>query len=166
MNPHLTTAWAERGIVGRGVLIDYYQWAKEHERPYNTLETYSISLDNLKTCAEGHGLKFRKGDILFIRSGFIDTYSKLDTPTREKIASVNPPHFAGIEQSEEVLEWIWNEQFAAVAGDAPAFEAWRIILFNINAYKSHPKGLSLARSPSIWLGMSHWRDVRLGGIGN
>jgi hypothetical protein len=25
-----------------------------------------------------------------------------------------------------MLEWIWNNQFSAVAGDAPAFEAWRI----------------------------------------
>lgn len=55
----------------------------------------------------------------------MDTYSKLDIPARESIQSVNPPHFAGVEQSEEVLEWIWNEQFAALAGDAPSFEAWR-----------------------------------------
>jgi len=123
----LTVAWAERGIVGRGILIDYYTWAQTNE-PYNPLETYSITLANLKKCIIAQNLQVRKGDILFIRSGFITTYSKLDIPAREKIASVNPPHFAGVEQSDDILEWIWNEQFAAVAGDAPSFEAWRIYI--------------------------------------
>ena len=50
----------------------------------------------------------------------------LDTPAREAIAAVNPPHFAGAEQSFAILEWIWNEQFAAVAGDSPAFESLRV----------------------------------------
>jgi hypothetical protein len=36
----------------------------------------------------------------------------------------NLPHeFIGVEQSEEMLRWIW-ENFSAVAGDQPAFEAW------------------------------------------
>jgi hypothetical protein len=63
------------------------------------------------------------------------------TPEKE-IASVNPPHFAGVEQSDDALEWIWNQQFAAVAGDAPSFETWRISLYNL-AKCSYSKGLSL-----------------------
>jgi hypothetical protein len=138
----LTTAWAERGIIGSGVLIDYCWWPHEHERPYNPLETLSISLANLQDCAATQGLEFRKGDILFIRSGFIDTYSRLEIHAREKIASVNPPHFAGVEQSDDALEWILNQQFTAVAGDAPSFETWRISLYNL-AKCSCSKGLSL-----------------------
>jgi hypothetical protein len=35
-----------------------------------------------------------------------------------------PPHrFCGVEQSEEVLRWIWDH-FSAVAGDQPSFECW------------------------------------------
>ena len=29
----------------------------------------------------------------------------------------------GIESTEEVLEWLWENQFAAVAGDSPSFES-------------------------------------------
>lgn len=36
----------------------------------------------------------------------------------------SPPGFVGVEQSEQVLQWVW-ENFAAVAGDHPSFEAWR-----------------------------------------
>jgi|SRR5277367_130965 len=118
-------AWAEQGIVGRGVLVDYYSWAQENE-PYNPLTTHPITLSNLKKVITAQNLDLHPADILFIRSGFIHAYSQIDTPDREKIASVNPPHFAGVEQSEAVLEWMWNNQFAAVAGDAPSFEAWRI----------------------------------------
>ena len=117
-------AWAAQGIVGRGVLIDYYTWAQEHE-PYNPLSTHPITPESLKQVIAAQNLELRPADILFIRSGFIEVYSKVDTEGREEIASVNPPHFAGVEQSEAVLEWIWNQQFAAVAGDAPSFEVWR-----------------------------------------
>jgi hypothetical protein len=118
-------AWAEQGIIGRGILIDYYSWAQDNA-PYNPLTTHPITLENLKKVIAAQNLVLRPADILFIRSGFIHAYSKIDTPGREKIASVNPPHFAGVEQSEAVLEWMWNNQFAAVAGDAPSFEAWRM----------------------------------------
>jgi Putative cyclase len=125
LGKELIVAWAREGIVGRGVLVDYFSWAKENKLEYSILETHSITLDSIKKCIEAQKLTLKAGDVLFIRSGFVNTYSKLDTADREKIASVNPPHFAGVEQSEAVLEWIWDEKFAAVAGDAPSFEAWR-----------------------------------------
>jgi hypothetical protein len=34
-----------------------------------------------------------------------------------------PHRFVGVEQSEDILKWIW-ENFSAVAGDQPAFECW------------------------------------------
>ena len=117
-------AWAERGIVGRGVLIDYFSWAQKNH-PYNPLTTYSISLSGLKKVITEENLEIQSGDILFVRSGMIHEYTKLSLEQKEAIAAANPPHFAGLEQSEEMLEWIWNSQFAAVAGDATAFEAWR-----------------------------------------
>lgn len=33
-----------------------------------------------------------------------------------------PPSSIGVQQSEEMLRWIWDTGFAAVAGDMPAFE--------------------------------------------
>ena len=42
----------------------------------------------------------------------------------EAVRQVQPPNFAGVEQSEAMLEWIWSN-FSAVAGDQPAFECWR-----------------------------------------
>jgi hypothetical protein len=89
----LILAWARKGIVGRGVLVDYYTWALTHA-PYNPLERYSIPLSNLKECIRSQNLIFRKGDILIIRSGFTVNYEKLDIPAREAKASINPAHFS------------------------------------------------------------------------
>lgn len=39
------------------------------------------------------------------------------------LAKINPPTFAGVQQSPQMLEWLW-ENFSAVAGDQPSFECW------------------------------------------
>ncbi|KAK4981179.1 hypothetical protein LTR66_010174 [Elasticomyces elasticus] len=41
----------------------------------------------------------------------------------ETLRQATPPSFSGVEQSEEMLRWIW-ESFSAVAGDQPSFECW------------------------------------------
>lgn len=38
--------------------------------------------------------------------------------------TTNKQQWAGIKQEEKMLDWIHNCFFAAVAGDAPSFEAW------------------------------------------
>ncbi|CAG8981597.1 hypothetical protein HYALB_00009476 [Hymenoscyphus albidus] len=50
----------------------------------------------------------------------------LNTKTDQEVSTlkdVMPPHFGGVEQSEELVKWIW-EHFSAVAGDQPSFECW------------------------------------------
>lgn len=39
------------------------------------------------------------------------------------LQDVVPHKFGGLEQSEEILKWIWDN-FSAVAGDQPALECW------------------------------------------
>ena len=51
------------------------------------------------------------------------TFNETPKAKIEKLAAVVPPLLSGVEQSEEILEWIWNH-FSAVAGDQPSFECW------------------------------------------
>jgi len=65
----------------------------------------------------------RFGDILVVRSGWMA--ARAATPD-ERLAELQrePPHaFCGVEQSDEVLRWLWSS-FSAVAGDQPSFECW------------------------------------------
>ena len=62
--------------------------------------------------------------MLIIRSGYIHAFNQLSKEEAEAYASVVPPTLSGVEQSESMLEWIWDN-FSAVAGDQPSFECWR-----------------------------------------
>lgn len=62
-------AWAERGIAGRGVLVDYFSWAQEKGIQYDTTQRHPISLDHVKTILEEKSVQIRAGDILFLRTG-------------------------------------------------------------------------------------------------
>lgn len=119
-------AIAKHGIVGRGVLLDYYQWARDNGKPYDPLSSHAITLKDLKAVAASQNLTFQQGDILLIRSGYIHTYHTLSTTNPSKLleAGVATPNLAGVEQSEEIKEWLHDSYFAIVGGDAPAFEVW------------------------------------------
>ncbi|TAQ87400.1 hypothetical protein B7494_g4299 [Chlorociboria aeruginascens] len=133
--------WAEHGIAGRGILIDYWGYAKEKGIIYDPYEHYEITFAELQACGIAQGIDIRPaaqggdiqiGDILFIRSGFVETYyQKPEDYRREK--ALRPVHlgidaggiqWAGIKQEEAMLDWLHDCYFAAVAGDSPSFEAW------------------------------------------
>lgn len=71
-----TIAWAEQGIVGRGVLVDYHSWrtspegqAQSKVKDYDSFESVSIPVSDLEACLKAQGTELKFGDILFIRSG-------------------------------------------------------------------------------------------------
>lgn len=110
------------GIVGRGILLDYAAWAAAHSVPLTPFETSSIPLSTIKQLLAETGVQTRPGDILFVRTGFTAEYNKLSPAEEEAIARRPEPAFAGVENGEATLRWLWENQFAAIASDAPAFE--------------------------------------------
>lgn len=138
-------AWADHGIgtcplvspldresltnhtAGRGVLIDYWSYAGKHNKTFDPNTTHSISVSEILDCAKAQGTTFQYGDILMVRSGWINNYNRLDQAARDALdkgSSVYDYKFVGVEVSKEMLDFLYNNYFAAVAGDAPAFEAW------------------------------------------
>ena len=110
--------------MGRGVLLDFHSWRLANNIHYDPFKNSSITLDQLKAVAEEQGTQIKFGDILIIRSGYINAFNGLSRDTAEAYASVVPPALSGVEQSEAMLEWIWSN-FSAVAGDQPGFERSR-----------------------------------------
>lgn len=137
-------AWADHGIgtsqsdcfldlletdqdtVGRGVLIDYWRYCQKHNKTYDPTTTYRISLSELLACAKEQGTTFKYGDILIIRSGYIYHYNRLDQEARAAIKGegIYDFTFVGVKVDDEMLDFLHDNYFAAVAGDAPAFESW------------------------------------------
>lgn len=61
--------WAEKGIVGRGVLLDFYSWAQQRKPSYNPLGTSAITMDDILTLIAEKNIQTQPGDILFLRTG-------------------------------------------------------------------------------------------------
>lgn len=115
---------AQRGIAGRGVLLDWSSYAIRNGIQYDPFSPHAIPLQQLQAVAVEQNVKFRAGDILLIRSGWTNAYHRLSPEERIALAKRPQRSFIGVEASEEMLRWHWDCQFAAVAGDTNAYEAW------------------------------------------
>lgn len=69
----------------------------------------------------------RQGDILIIRSGYLRQYADMNESKRHQLNELyktQKPDNIGVEPSEELLKFLWDSKFAAVAGDSRSFEVW------------------------------------------
>ncbi|MEB4209720.1 cyclase family protein [Mycobacterium sp. 94-17] len=118
-------AWAERGIVGRGVLLDVARYREKVGAPNVWCETNEISVDELERCAADQGVTPDEGTILAVRTGWQTGYKALDKQGRIELAKVEKgPHCVGLEASAEMAARIWDWGVAAVGSDNPTVEAW------------------------------------------
>lgn len=114
-------AYTKQGVVGRGVLLDYYHWRQAQGRPFDSQDAHPITQEELTACAVDQGVEFKQGDILFVRSGWRVGYEQLTAEERQQWAS-KPQRWVGVETSVNTLQWIWNTGFSACASDAPGWE--------------------------------------------
>ena len=113
--------WHQRGgMVGRGVLLDWRQYAADKGIEYSCFSDKGITVKELEDIAKHQGTTFKHGDILIVRSGFTEDLGGKDAKTQEE--SMGTHQCIGVEGSKETAKWVWNNHFAAVAGDAIAFE--------------------------------------------
>lgn len=122
-NIRKSTAWVHKGgVVGRGVLLDFATWSDKHQIAIDPMTSVGITVEQLKAVAEEQGVKFLPGDILFVRTGFTRAYERLSREEEREISQRAEPNFIGIEASCDMLRWLWDQSFAAIAGDQPAME--------------------------------------------
>ena len=113
--------WHQRGgMVGRGVLLDYRQYAKDKGITYSCFDQHEITIKDLEAIAEHQGTKFKHGDICIVRSGFTEDLGVGDAKKQEEMLGSHKA--IGVEGNEAAAKWFWNKHFSAVAGDAIAFE--------------------------------------------
>ncbi|KAI4212962.1 MAG: hypothetical protein LQ351_004306 [Letrouitia transgressa] len=132
---------AEHGIAGRGVLLDYKTYANKKGIQYSSFTDHRIPYEELYLCGQDQGLDIRPeaqggdikvGDLLFIRTGFVEAYYNLKSSEEWAKVALRPHEigpnddqkWAGVAQEEAIIDWLHDCYFAAVAGDAPAFETW------------------------------------------
>jgi kynurenine formamidase len=107
---------ARAGIVGRGVLVDFARdWAARPER-IDPMSRRQISLSALLAVAERQHVRFEPGDILVLRFGVDE---RIGGPGQRRYDRT----IAGIADSEEIVEWLWDNRFSAVCSDNLGVEA-------------------------------------------
>ncbi|MCJ1298934.1 hypothetical protein MMC08_001725 [Hypocenomyce scalaris] len=117
--------WAEKGIAGRGVLIDYLSWAEKKGVSVNGLSQHRVLLADVLTIAKECNIQFKHGDIFFLRVGLTKTWNSMTADQKKSYSQLKSPQHAGIEQTEQVVRFLWDNHFAAVASDAVSFEVYR-----------------------------------------
>ncbi len=103
---------ADHGVVGRGVLLDIARHRDVEHLEYDA----TISLSELRACADEQGLELEKRDIPLIRTGWLERYYAGE---REPIEAFDEP---GITYTEELAGWFHEMEIPAFATDTLANE--------------------------------------------
>ena len=112
---------AERGIAGRGVLLDVARHLASADRPLDLREAEPITTRLLDEVADAQGVRIETGDILLLHTGWA-RHAVEDLSAQEKASLSSRRRFCGLEQSRETVAWIWDHHFAVVASDTVAVE--------------------------------------------
>jgi kynurenine formamidase len=119
-------AWAKNGIVGRGILLDVYAWAQAQKKEFDPFTTHPITVDDLHACVEAQGVSFQTGDIIVIRTGFTQKYKSLTPSERSQRSKFEMQEhtYAGLEASDSMKDFLYDNYFAAAASDTLGLEVW------------------------------------------
>jgi hypothetical protein len=114
--------WARKGIVGRAVLADVARWRESVGRPMDPGSPAAIEVDDLMGTLDAQGVEIEVGDILLIRTGWIDWYRGLDAAARLAVADQSHLSACGLQRGVATARALWDLHIAAVAADNPALE--------------------------------------------
>lgn len=115
--------WANK-MVGRGVLLDAFKYCNDQGRPINPGAPEWYTVDDLEVAARTQRVELRPGDILLIRTGWLQYYLKLSPDEKKAISTEEGLKSCGIDCTREMAAWLWDHRVAAIATDCPAAETW------------------------------------------
>jgi kynurenine formamidase len=116
--------WAQRGIVGRGVLADVGRWRAAQGRPLRLDDVDPVTGDELLACLADQGTEVDEGDVLLVRFGWVGWYEQQSRDVRERIADRTALRTPGLASDESTARALWDLHVAAIGCDNPAVEVW------------------------------------------
>jgi kynurenine formamidase len=109
---------ANKGIVGRGLLIDLEAFFESRGTPIDFDSGQTFSVEDLEATLNFQGSEVLAGDILMIHTGWLKAIRG------EGFQRGPVLHSPGLLPDESIAEWLWNKQVAMAASDNLALEAW------------------------------------------
>ena len=141
--------WAEHGIITRAVLADVKSFADARGERMPAFESAPITPDMLAATLEYQGSHVRPGDILLVRTGYLEALQA--TPEQERAHINYRAGSPGLVGSEAMAELLWDWHVAAVCADNPSVEV----------RPGDPKDGSLHRRAIAMLGLALGELFRL-----
>ncbi|WP_448624412.1 cyclase family protein [Geodermatophilus sp. URMC 64] len=116
--------WSDHGLMGRGVLIDVARHMADRGTPLVMTEGFEITGDLISEIAAAEQVEFRSGDFLVLRTGWTEWYRTRPAEERAAMRGSVGHGFAcpGLESSQDTAAFLWDHEFASVAGDNVAVE--------------------------------------------
>lgn len=121
---------APAGIVTRGVLVDIVSFRGAIGRRIDPESRDLVSVTEVEQALERQGSTLASGDILLVRTGWVDWFNDLAPSAVDALRGSMSPgglRTPGLEPSQEMAAWLWDRGVAAVAADNPAVEALPIV---------------------------------------
>jgi kynurenine formamidase len=128
--------WADKGLVGRGVLADAASWRAEQGRPLDEEAPDPITVADIEATLASQGVSVEPGDVLFVRTGWIEWYLAQGEEKRKAISTMTGLFTPGLDPTEDMARYLWNLHVSAVAADNPALEPWPL------GFKKSPEELA------------------------
>lgn len=115
--------WADK-MVGRAVLLDAFKYRSDIGEPIDPGTTFEYTIADLEGARQAQGVEIRPGDILLIRTGWLQYYYNANSEAKRSMAGVWNLTSCGIDHSRDMAAWLWDHHLAAVGTDCPAVETW------------------------------------------
>jgi kynurenine formamidase len=146
--------WARQGIFGRGVLVDTVNYRQKRSLPVNPQERYAVTASLMAEILDDEGVTLMQGDIVVIRTGWLEWYLSLDETEVSGLAEQFESDRAsmdwpGLDPRIETVRWLWDNRVAAIAADNPTLE---VIRFEPAEGWAHHRLLALLGMPlgELW----------------
>jgi kynurenine formamidase len=114
--------WARRGIAGRAIVLDLDRALNADGQTYSPADGTAFSVSQLEVARAHAGVSYSPGCIVLLRTGFLRWYR--DQPRRTRIALASSLRAPGVEHTEEMARYLWDNEIMAVASDTFAVEVW------------------------------------------
>lgn len=108
--------YAERAIVGRGVLLDVDRFLRSKGEALDHRRGQPFPAALLDDVARAQGVELRRGDILLMRTGWLHAYFEEWTPA-DRAALPGALRCPGLVQARETVAWLWDHGIAIAASD-------------------------------------------------
>ena len=78
----------------------------------------------MKQALAAQATELKPGSILLMRTGWMPAYLGRDGGAEAQMAPLEDLKACGIEDSREMVAWLWDSRVAAIGTDCPAVEPW------------------------------------------